>query len=426
MTTVEKIQSEFSDRNWSEKTFEELFSFLITGTKSRSDLSPYGDIGYIHYGDIHAKWNLIVNCDNEEIPKISKKKVKNLPLLKEGDLILADASEDYVGIGACILLKNIKNKKIVSGLHTILLRSDNTKISFDYSAYLTSIKKVKDQLVSIATGTSVYGLSKNKIKKVKVYLPNDVTEQSLIAKIISDIDELIVQLNHIITKKKNIKQGTMQEILTGNKRLKGFSGKWETEFLEKIGEISGAGVDKKIKSGETPVRLVNYLDVYNWDFIYSKYQNHHVTASALQAFRCEVKQGDVFFTPSSEIRTDIGVSAIAMEDIPDAVYSYHVVRLRLFQDWDIKFRNYIFKTRYFLNQCETICEGSGTRYVITLKKFRKLKIKYPKDPKEQSAISQLLYDIDLEIKELQKIKNKYIMIKNGMMQKLLTGEIKIT
>jgi type I restriction enzyme S subunit len=102
-----------------------------------------------------------------------------------------------------------------------------------------------------------------------------------------------------------------------------------------------------------------------------------------------------------------------------------VVRLRLFQNLDVKFWNYIFKTKYFLDQCEIVCEGSGTRYVITLKKFKKLKVNYPKDVKEQQTISKLLYDIDLEIKELEKKKEKYNMIKNTMMQKLLTGEIRL-
>ena len=218
LLTGKKQLSGFNGK-WSEKTFEELFTFLITGTNSRSDLSSIGDIGYIHYGDIHTEWKQFLDCDKEEIPKISKEKVSNLPRLREGDLILADASEDYSGIGACILLKNIKNKKIVSGLHTILLRYNETKISSNYSIYITSIRDVKEKLINISTGISVYGLSKNQLKKVKVYLPEETKEQSAIAEILYEMN---LEINELETKRDKyimIKNGMMQKLLTGEIRL---------------------------------------------------------------------------------------------------------------------------------------------------------------------------------------------------------------
>jgi type I restriction enzyme, S subunit len=214
-----KRRLEGFNEEWSYKTFGELFNFLKTGSNSREDLSENGDFGYIHYGDIHARWNQFLDCDNEYIPKISKQKVKNLPLLQDGDLILVDASEDYVGIGACILLKNVKNKKIVSGLHTIFLRNDKTKLSSDYSAYLTSISDVKDKLIKITTGISVYGLSKTQLKKIEVYLPNDINEQLEIAKILLDMHFEIEKLKKQLHKYINLKQAMMQKLLTGEIRL---------------------------------------------------------------------------------------------------------------------------------------------------------------------------------------------------------------
>jgi type I restriction enzyme S subunit len=200
---------------------------------------------------------------------------------------------------------------------------------------------------------------------------------------------------------------------------------WEVKKLGEIGEITGAGIDKKLKSDEIPVRLVNYLDVFHKNFIYSKDLNHWVTAPIKQSQRCVVKKGDIFFTPSSEMRYDIGISAVAMEDIPDAGYSYHVDRLRLFDDWDLAFRTYIFKTKYFLDQAETICEGSGKRYVISLTKFREMTVRYPVDKSEQTAIATILSDMDAEIESLEQKRDKYTMLKQGMMQQLLTGRIRI-
>ena len=95
--------------DWKVKPFGETFKFLPTGSNSRSDLSEYGEIRNIHYGDIHTKWKSFLDCSKNIIPSIDKDKVKNLPLLEEGDLVMVDASEDYDGLGTSVEVKNIRN-----------------------------------------------------------------------------------------------------------------------------------------------------------------------------------------------------------------------------------------------------------------------------------------------------------------------------
>ena len=250
-------------------------------------------------------------------------------------------------------------------------------------------------------------------------------EQRAIAEVLSDVDGLLSSLEALIAKKQAIKQAIMQQLLTGKTRLPGFSGAWETKQLGEIGEISGAGVDKKVNSNEVPVRLVNYLDVYNKTFLYSKDLTHEVSARPDQVRRCVVEKGDIFFTPSSEVPDDIGCSAVAMEDISDSVYSYHVVRLRLKTDWDLYFRAYIFDTNEFLNQASRQCEGSGTRYVISLPKFRAMTVRFPPNVEEQNAIASVLSDMDAEIAALEQRRDKTRAIKQGMMQQLLTGRVRL-
>ena len=123
---------------------------------------------------------------------------------------------------------------------------------------------------------------------------------------------------------------------------------------------------------------------------------------------------------------DIGCSAVAMEDISDGVYSYHIVRLRLKTDWDLYFRAYIFDTNEFLNQASKQCEGSGTRYVITLPKFRAMTVRFPPNVEEQHAIASVLADMDAEIAALEQRRDKTIAIKQGMMQQLLTGRVRLS
>ncbi|HEX6981314.1 MAG TPA: restriction endonuclease subunit S [Balneolaceae bacterium] len=206
-------------REWEEKSFYQCFHFLKSGTNSRSDLSNKGSIGYIHYGDIHAKWTGVLDCDNDSIPCINQNKVKHLPQLEEGDLILADASEDYEGIGAGIEVRNVNGRKIVAGLHTILLRAKDDCLADGFKAYITSIKKVKKSLIEVATGTTVYGISKSKLMQVDILLPPTIEEQKAIAQILGDMDEEIQSLQQKRAKYQKIKQGMMQELLTGKTRL---------------------------------------------------------------------------------------------------------------------------------------------------------------------------------------------------------------
>ena len=185
---------------WEITTFNDSFTFLTSGTNSRSDLVTSGNFNYIHYGDIHTKWNSILDCQKETIPFIDKSKVENLSLLQDGDLIIADASEDYEGSGDSILISNINKKKIVSGLHTIALRAKTNQLYPNFLRYLNSIKSVKIQIISKVTGTSVYGLSKNNLKKIKIPLPT-LEEQKKISLILYSVDDKISDLE---SKKKSL------------------------------------------------------------------------------------------------------------------------------------------------------------------------------------------------------------------------------
>ncbi len=153
-----------------------------------------------------------------ELPLIQRDKVRNVPFLEDGDLVMADASEDYEGIGISIEVKNATGKKVVAGLHTFLLRGDKEVLADGFKGYLQYIPAVKDSLKKAATGISVYGISKNNVRNISIYLP-DITEQRAIVAILSDIDAEIAALEQKRDKIRALKQGMMQELLTGKTRL---------------------------------------------------------------------------------------------------------------------------------------------------------------------------------------------------------------
>ncbi len=322
--------------------------------------------------------------------------------------------------GASILLNKVRILEGDSYMDTNLMTLTPTESLDSEYLYYTLIYL---GLWKFADTTSIPQINNKHVLPLAISLPQFL-EQRAIAIALSDVDALLAAQDKLIAKKRDIKQAAMQQFLTGKQRLPGFGGEWEVERLGEVGDISSAGVDKKMRADETAVRLVNYLDVYRKDFIYSKDLNYWVTAPKHQLIRCSVKEGDIFFTPSSETRDDIGKSAVAMEDIPDAAYSYHVTRLRLRDNWNLQFRTYAFKTRVFLDQAEMLCDGSGTRYVISQGKFKSMTVQVP-PLDEQTAIATVLSDMDADLTALELQRDKTRDIKQGMMQELLTGRIRL-
>jgi type I restriction enzyme S subunit len=314
-------------------------------------------------------------------------------------------------------------RKYILSQRIVLLQIDSGQAVSPYIFQFMLSGQFQKMLADYASGSTAKGIQRKKFEQLRLPLP-PLPEQRAIAEALSDVDGLLGGLDRLIAKKRELKQAAMQQLLTGQTRLPGFHGEWEVKTLGEVGVISGSGVDKKCRQDETPVRLVNYMDAYRRDFIYSENLEHWVTASRDQLRRCAVQKGDVFFTPSSETRNDIANSAVAMEDIPDAAYSYHVVRLRLTEPWDLQFRTYAFKTKAFLDQAETICDGGGTRYVISQSKFRSLIVRVPPLP-EQTAIAAVLSDMDAELAALEERREKTRQLKQGMMQELLTGRTRL-
>lgn len=203
---------------WQKKKIKSLFKFLSTANNSRSELSDEGEIGYIHYGDIHTRWNEFLDVSTESIPFIKKYKIKDVPFLENGDLLIADASEDYEGLCACIELKNVNHREIVGGLHTLLLRGNKNEIADGFKGYLRHLKGFKEAVIRVANGISVYGISKKNLGEIEIIIP-DINEQSSIAAVITDMTTEIKLLEEKLQKYKAIRQGMMQNLLTGKIRL---------------------------------------------------------------------------------------------------------------------------------------------------------------------------------------------------------------
>lgn len=206
---------------WVVKKLEEIFNITGGFSASRDQLSVEGYC-YLHYGDIHGSLKTYIDCevDFNSIPKlnIELNKISKKFLLGHGDIVFVDASEDDEGVSRHIVVNNKTNVPFISGLHTIVAKSIDSTINTEYKRYCFQAKYIKDQFKFFAVGTKVSGISKSSIKNINISIP-PLNEQIKIAITLGDMDDDIALLEKRLSKVRKIKQGMMQQLLTGKIRL---------------------------------------------------------------------------------------------------------------------------------------------------------------------------------------------------------------
>lgn len=383
---------------WEVIDFNDCFELLPNNTFSRSELNyNCGDFKNIHYGDILIKFSAILDCSAMEIPFINTNHLikNNRALVKDGDIIFADTAEDET-VGKAIEIFNAGSQKLVSGLHTIPCRP---KVIFEpkWLGYYLNHSIYHDQLLPYITGTKVSAISKSSIKETKVVKPLPA-EQKSIAEALSDTDNLIQSVKKLIDKNKKIKQGAMQQLLTGKKRLPGFSGEWEEVNLGDIcSRITTGKLDANAMKTDGIYRFYTCAKEYYWIDKYS-------------------------FDDEALLISGNGANVGYIHYYKGRFNAYQrTYVLTGFSESIIYVKYYLEK--YLADRISAEVNAGNTPY-IKMDTLTDMIIKLPPQKDEQKAIAQVLSDMDLEIEALEEKLEKYKTIKQGMMQELLTGRIR--
>lgn len=292
-------------------------------------------------------------------------------------------------------------------------------------------------LEQITSGSTIVHLYQKDFIKFNFPLPPTLAEQQKIAKALSDVDNVISTLEKLIAKKKNLKQGTMQQLLTGKKRLLGFAKSdkfkqteigeipedWEVVQLNKlIDDISDGPFGSNLKTEhyttEREARIIQLSNVGEdgWNDENTKYTTF---IHAKELSRCIVPSGSVIIAkmmpagrsilcPNNERMYILGSDCVKF--IPNKLI-------------DSKYFVYYTKCTAYLNQIKENTQGS-TRARTSVTKLRKIEVVLPSKP-EQTAIANVLSSMDKEIEALEAKLGKYRDLKTGMMQQLLTGKIRL-
>lgn len=400
--------------DWKVKSFNEVLVLFPNNTFPRDCMNEsYGKFKNIHYGDILIKYPTIVDVKNIPIPYLNNSvKVKTQKYIQSGDIIIADTAEDET-VGKCIEVKNVTNEKIVAGLHTFFCRP-LLDFWLGYLGYYINSSNYHNQLIPYITGIKVSSLSKSAIQETKILVP-PLEEQKAIAEALSDIDELIVALDKKIEKKRLIKQGAMQELLTGKKRLSGFSNEWVNVQIKQLGKWSKGqpfSKDKINRDGKNP--CIHYGELFSYGEVIE-------TIKSNTDIKPYVKSSgkDVLF-PASDV-TPIGLGRCSALNIKNVLLGGDIIILELTKDCPA-YISYVVN----LNKQQIIDRVTGTTVKhINSNLLGEIRINISTDIEEQQAIATILSDMDKEIADLEVKRDKYRLIKSGMMQKLLTGQIRL-
>ena len=368
-------------------------------------------VNWIKIGDVSTDAKYITSTEEKIIPE----GVARSRMVYKGDLILSNSmsyGRPYIlNIDGCI--------------HDGWLVIQKYEKTFDrgYLYYALSSDQTMQQYITMAAGSSVQNLNKEKVSKVVLPCPS-IPEQNKIAEILSDIDILITDLQKLIRKKKDIRQGTMQILVTGKKRLDGFSGDWVKINLAKNSRL-------KARIGWQGLTTAEYLDEgYSYLITGTDFKDgrinwngcHYVDYDRYaQDPNIQVSNGDLLLTKDGTIGK---VAYIADLKRPATLNSGVFLVKPITDAYTAHFMFYVLESSVFKDFLQQLSAGSTINHLYQ-KDLVKFDLFVPPTKEEQEAIAGILFDMDSDIHKLEEKLSKYQKVKQGIMEELLTGKVRL-
>jgi type I restriction enzyme S subunit len=336
--------------------------------------------------------------------------------LREGEIVIGRRGD----MGRCAVVKR-RHEGFLCGTGSMIVRPRAGTNPHLLQSLLSSpavIAKIEENSV----GTTMINLNQGTLSALKIRMAIDPKEQEAIAEALSDADALIEGLERLIAKKRLIKQGAMQDLLTAKRRLPGFSVEWVAKALSSVSAF--------ITKGATPTTYGFGWEAHGVLFLRSECvsprgldlsQSMFISEEAHRATkRSEVAGGDILVT----ITGNVGRVVRLPEDFGEANINQHIARIRITaNEIDPSFVFHQLSRPEYVKHFNSIMTGQAYPQ-ISLQQVRDAIIDLP-NVTEQTAIAQILTDMDAEIQALETRLDKARQVKEGMMQNLLTGRIRL-
>ncbi len=399
--------------DWELQTFEETFSILSNNTLSRENLNNRGGaVRNIHYGDILTQFTEVLDCAKDDIPYVNDLSLltSSTQLLQDGDIVIADTAEDET-VGKVTEVRGLRDGKVVAGLHTIPCRVKKGDFAPGWLGYYMNSHMYHDQIVPFITGIKVSSISKSAMAETLIAVPPR-DEQREIIEMLSQIDVLIQSQQKVSDKIAAVKLGCLSKMFPKEGknipeiRLSGFSDPWEQR---KLGEIC------QVTMGQSPDGAT-----------YSDEPSDYILVQG----NADLKDGWVFprIWTTQKTKTAQAYDLIMSVRAPAGAIgktAYDVVLGRGVAG--IKGNEFIYQSLAKFDAdgyWKKIAAGS-TFESVNSDEVKNAIISIPQDIEEQEKIGEYFSNLDHFITLHQHKLEKYKAIKQGMMNELLTGKIRL-
>jgi type I restriction enzyme S subunit len=333
--------------------------------------------------------------------------------VRPGDILLS-----LVGTAGKLLVLPEDAPAGVINPRLIRFTFDKARVCSLFFKNLFDAGQVQGFLARSAQGGTMGVLNASMLRPMKIPLP-PLPEQRAIAAALSDVDALLAKLDQFIAKNRDLKQAAMQQLLTGQTRLPGFSGEWEERTVRSIVETpvtDGPHLTPRFLDDGIPFLSVNNLANNEIDLGGLRYIS--VEDDKEFSKKCKPRRGDVLLGKAASV----GKVAIVDSDMDFNIWS-PIALIRVGGGHSPRFVYYQLQSSELTKQIVLLTNASSQGN-IGMGDIEKLALRLP-PPDEQTAIATVLSDMDAELATLEARRDKTRALKQGMMQELLTGRIRL-
>ena len=337
--------------------------------------------------------------------------------VRRGDLVFNRTSETQGEVGLAAVYDD--DLAVVFGGFVIRGRPKTAALDARYSGYGLRAPAVRAQVIARGQGAIRANVGQADLRQVLAPLP-PLVEQRAIGEALRDVDALVHTLSQLIAKKRDLKQAAMQRLLSGRSRLPGFRGAWSAARLGDLGPFSkGRGIRRdEVRAEGYP--CVRYGEIYTHHTDHVRQFFSFVSADIAMGSR-RLRPGDLLFAGSGETAEEIGKCVAVLDDV-EAYAGGDIVILSP-RGHDSRFLGYLMNHRSIALQKANFGQGDAVVH-ISASNLARIHLRLP-DVIEQRAIAQVLWDMDTEILAIEERLEKTRALKQGMMQALLTGRVRL-
>lgn len=405
-------------KEWEVKRLGEVCTFLRTNILSRNQLNDTdGEVRNIHYGDVLVKYPSIIDARKQSIPFINQEDYKESmnDYIEDGDIVLADTAEDET-VGKACEITNVGSKRILSGLHTMLIRPQKGLFTRLFLGYQVNSVSYRKQLNALVQGIKVCSLGKQAIANTYFAIP-PLPEQQRIVSVLSLWDTAIEKQSELIEKLKLRKRALMQQLLTGKKRLPRFSGEWKRK---KLGDIA----ERVTRKNEEDNKNVVTISAQRGFVIQTDFFNKSVASETLDNYYL-IHKDEFCYNKSYSNGYPMGaIKRLTAFDKAVVTTLYICFKLKNLSTINIDFLEQYCESGIFNKELVKIANEGGRAHGllnVTPADFFNMHMRIP-NIEEQNAIANVLVNADKEIalanEKLASLQSQ----KRGLMQQLLTGK----